>query len=301
MSGTLSEKDWNLLLRRIRGGRCTPFLGAGACYGVLPLGGEIAQRWAKSSGYPLEDRRDLARVAQYRGVIEDPMSPKEALVREFRVAGSPSFQEPDEPHAVLAGLPLPIYLTTNYDDFMWRALKEWARKEPEQELCRWNKYLENLPSAFDGDFEPTVATPVVYHLHGHMGHPESMVLTEDDYLDFLVNLGRDQGRETRDQKFLPPRIQRALTGASLLFLGYSIADWDFRVLFHSLVGYLERSIAYAHISVQLPPPVSEELEEKAQEYLDAYFGEIRIRVYWGTCRDFIGELKTRWEDFPGGS
>jgi len=301
MSGTLSEKDWNLLLRRIRDGRCTPFLGAGACYGVLPLGAEIAQRWAKTSGYPLEDRRDLARVAQYRGVIEDPMSPKEALVREFGEARPPDFREPDEPHAMLAGLPLPIYLTTNYDDFMWRALKEGARKEPKQELCRWNKYLENLPSAFDGDFEPTVATPVVYHLHGHTGHPESLVLTEDDYLDFLVNLGKDESREAREQKFLPPRIQQALTGASLLFLGYSIADWDFRVLFRSLVGYLERSITRAHISVQLLPQVSEELEDKAQQYLDAYFGETKIRVFWGTCREFVAELKDRWEEFSRGS
>jgi hypothetical protein len=299
MSGTLSKRDWNLLLGRIRDGHCTPFLGAGACYGVLPLGGEIAERWAEASGYPLEDRWNLARVAQYRAVIEDPMSPKEALVREFRQAAPPDFREPDEPHAALAGLPLPIYLTTNYDDFMIRALKS-ARKEPKRELCRWNSYLEDLPSAFDGDFEPTVAMPVVYHLHGHMGHPESLVLTEDDYLDFLVNLGKDEGRDVREQKFLPPRIQRALTGASLLFLGYSIGDWDFRVLFRSLVGYLERSITRAHISVQLPPQVSNELEDKAQKYLDAYFGETKIRVYWGTCRDFVAELKTRWEEFSRG-
>ena len=37
MPNTLSEEDWEILLRRIDKGKCTPFLGAGACYGVLPL------------------------------------------------------------------------------------------------------------------------------------------------------------------------------------------------------------------------------------------------------------------------
>ena len=37
MSNTLEDKDWDLLLRRIKAGKCTPFLGAGAAYGVLPL------------------------------------------------------------------------------------------------------------------------------------------------------------------------------------------------------------------------------------------------------------------------
>ena len=35
---------------------------------------------------------------------------------------SPDFRAPSEPHAVLADLPLPIYMTTNYDDFMVKAL-----------------------------------------------------------------------------------------------------------------------------------------------------------------------------------
>ena len=43
MSNTLEDKDWDPLLRRIKAGKCTPFLGAGAAYGVLPLGAEIAR------------------------------------------------------------------------------------------------------------------------------------------------------------------------------------------------------------------------------------------------------------------
>ncbi len=294
MSNTLDENDWGLLLRRIKDGKCTPFLGAGACYGALPLGSDVAQDWASDKGYPLEDSYDLARVAQFLAVTEDPMSPKEKIRERFKEIPPPDFSAPDEPHGVLADLPLPVYMTTNYDDFMVQALRS-RNKDPKQELCRWNKYVKGEPSIFEAEpgFNPTPMIPIVFHLHGHNGVAESLVLTEDDYLDFLVNI-------SNDQELLPARIQRALTGASLLFMGYRIADWDFRVLFRSLVGYLERSIGRAHISVQLVPvgrQAPEEQKAKAQEYLDRYFEELKIRVYWGTCREFAAELRKRWETF----
>jgi hypothetical protein len=294
MSNTLDENDWGLLLRRIKDGKCTPFLGAGACYGTLPLGSDVAQDWASDKGYPLEDSYDLARVAQFLAVTEDPMSPKEKIRERFKEIPPPNFSAPDEPHGVLADLPLPVYMTTNYDDFMMQALRS-RNKNPKQELCRWNKYVKGEPSIFEAEpgFNPTPMIPIVFHLHGHNGVAESLVLTEDDYLDFLVNI-------SKDQELLPARIQRALTGASLLFMGYRIADWDFRVLFRSLVGYLERSIGRAHISVQLVPvgrQAPEEQKAKAQEYLDRYFEELKIRVYWGTCREFAAELRKRWEAF----
>jgi hypothetical protein len=71
-------------------------------------------------------------------------------------------------------------------------------------------------------------------------------------------------------KGVPPRIREAWAGTSLLFLGYRLADWDFRVLFRSILSYLERSIGLAHVSVQLVPGedrISEKQKQKAQEYL----------------------------------
>ncbi len=295
MPSTLEERDWRLLLTRIRSGECTPFLGAGACYGVLPLGAEVAGEWAKEYSYPLDDScQDLARVAQFLAVEYDNMFPKGELAKKLRNVAPPDFNKPDEPHSILAGFPLPIYITTNYDDFMVQALKSRDR-DPKQELCQWNDLLKNQKSVFgpDSDFQPTVANPVVFHLHGHFGVPQSMVLTEDDYLDFLVEV-------SRFQDILPPRIEEAFASTSLLFLGYRLTDWDFRVLFRSIVTYLAKSLGMTHISVQLVPGevgTSEGQKEKAREYLDHYFGDQKIRVYWGTCREFITELGKRWEEF----
>jgi len=296
MPNTLEERDWKLLLRRIKDGKCTPFLGAGACFGVLPLGREIARKWAQEYHYPLEDTSDLARVAQFLAVEYDPMFPKEEILRLFENVAPPDFAAPDEPHGVLADLPLPVYMTTNYDGFMVRALKN-RNKDPKRELCRWNKYIKGQSSVFDRGFHPTVANPVVFHLHGHDGLPESLVLAEDDYLDFLVNI-------SRDTELLPPRIQEALTGASLLFIGYRLADWSFRVLFRGLVAPMELSLRRISVTVQLPPKPangSESTRQRAQAYLDKYFDKIDVRVYWGTAREFSAELRKRWKEFSNGN
>ena len=291
MPNTLEERDWNLLLRRIKVGKCTPFLGAGACFGVIPLGSDIAQEWAQEHDYPLEDCRDLARVAQFLVVQSDPMSPKEEILeRFFRNVDPPDFTQPDEPHGVLANLPLPVYMTTNYDDFMVQALRS-RNKDPKPELCRWNKLVKDQPSIFESEpgFNPTPANPVVFHLHGRDEVPESLVLTEDDYLDFLVNI-------SRDQTLLPLRIQRALTGASLLFIGYRLADWSFRVIFRGLVSSMEASLRRISVAVQLSPE-----DQNVQNYLADYFGNINVKVYWGTAREFSAELRERWEEFSNGA
>ena len=284
--------NWDLLLRRIKAGNCTPFLGAGACAGILPLGRTLAQNWAQQYDYPLDDPGDLVRVSQYIAVTQDPMWPKEKIVREFKKCGAPDFSNALEPHGLLADLPLPVYMTTNYDDFMVRALRD-RKRDPVQALCRWNTFLrDNVPSPFDErSFEPTLANPVVFHLHGHCGVPESLVLTEDDYLDFLVDI-------SSAPDLLPARIHRALSGASLMFLGYAITDWNFRVLFRSLVSYLEQSLSRVHVSVQLAPggaDMTPERKERAQEYLNRYFGKLQIQVFWGTCEQFIAELRKRWD------
>src|SRR5258708_40251864 len=118
MQGSLSDSDWKLLLHRIKEGRCTPFLGAGASFPALPLGGGLAEQWSSEHSYPLADRTDLPRVAQYLAVTYDSMFPKERLAGSFKKCAPPDFSRRDEPHNVLSGLPLPVYINANYHGFM---------------------------------------------------------------------------------------------------------------------------------------------------------------------------------------
>jgi len=286
----LSDKDWNLLIRSIKAGRCTPFIGAGACYGVLPLGADIAREWAKQNEYPFDDSNNLIKVSQFLAIENYPMFPKDEIVQMFSdLKTLPDFADKTEPHRLLADLPLPVYLTTNYDDFMTKALEN-RHRDPKREICRWNTLTKTEASRFDDGYQPTVANPVVFHLHGHLGIPASIVLTEDDYFDFLVNI-------SRDPMVIPARIQQTLTETSVLFIGYGLADWNFRVLLQGLSRYMEKGLGRTHMAVMLPPPVadSEVQREKAQAYLASYYENIDVKICWATAKEFCGELRQRWE------
>lgn len=291
MDSSLSENDWDTLIRRISVRKCVPFLGAGACHGALPLGGEIAREWAAKYHYPFADDGDLVRVAQYLAVEFDPTTPKELILERFKGAKPPDFRAEDEPHAVLAELPLPVYLTTNYDDFMVQALKA-KNKDPRREYCRWNDVTRLYPTVFEQEpnYHPTPANPLVFHLHGHTD-PDSLVLTEDDYLSFLASL--------QDPELLPGPVQMTLASAtSLLFLGYRLADWNIRVLLQGLRRLRQGMSAQQNLSVMvmLPPdgPDSES-QQKLQNYMERYYAAANLKVYWGTAREFCGELARRWK------
>ena len=249
MPAGLTPRDWELILSRIKSGKCAPFVGAGACYPALPLARDIAVDWSAEYEYPLDDAADLPRVAQYLAIQYDPMYPKERILDGIRAARPPDFRRPDGLHSVLADLPLPLYITTNYDDFMFRAL-ESRGKEPRYEVCRWNEIVRDEPSVLS-EGELSVEHPVIFHLHGHSSIVESVVLTEDDYLDFLINI-------SKYQDIIPHLVERALASASLLFVGYSLADWNFRVLFRGIMKAVESSLRRTNITVQLPVPTADD-------------------------------------------
>jgi len=283
---SLSQNEWTILVERIKHKKCTPFLGAGASYGLLPLGADIARRWANEYRFPLEDSSNLVAVAQYVALMTDPMFPKDEIVKMIEAnKKSPDFADDYEPHGVLAALPIPIFVTTNYDNFMLRALRE-RDKDARQELCRWNAYVRGTPSAFDTNYKPTIANPVVFHLHGYSPIYESLVLTEDDYLDFLVNI-------SQNTNLIPAPIKEAFMATSLLFIGYRIADWNFRVLFRSLARFMESGVRRTHFAVITPPNAADGMKEKAQDYLSKYYENIDVRVYWGTAREFAQDLRKR--------
>ncbi len=288
----LKDTDWVVLLDRIKNNRCTPILGTGTKSDAQSLRSTIAQEWAGEYDFPLPQGSDnLARVARFVSVkTGDGPFTKGLLVTRLQSEPKPNFNDPANPYSILAKLPLPVFITTNYDDFMVQALKQ-ADKDVRREVCHWND--KGASSIFADGFNPTVANPVVYHFHGWTQDVDSLVVTEDDYFEFLISV-------SRDKDLIPPRIEQAMTGSSLLLLGYRLDDWDFRVMFHLLATYLERSTSRTHVAVQIAQLKDEEPEElrrKTQDYLNLYFEKYKrldIRVYWGSCQDFLEELNSRW-------
>jgi hypothetical protein len=79
----------------------------------------------------------------------------------------------------------------------------------------------------------------------------------------------------------------------LLFLGYRLDDWDFRVVFQGIKSFLGGigTRRLQHVGVQLKPENQMIEPEAAQRYLDSYFKEDRVDIYWADTRAFLDELR----------
>ena len=315
-------EKWPALMKRIQRGQCTPIIGPGLIEPLLGSLREIARRWAERYHYPLapHERESLPQVAQYLAINQDSSFPldelEEYLKQDIRaqygddlphelqtklaplmdmidVIGKKRWDnERTDAHWILAQLPLPIYITTNVDNLLVSALKE-AGRDPQVMICPWNEYVEQYETIYDRepDYHPTVDRPLVYHLFGRLDEPDSIVLTEDNYFKFLIGV-------TGNKDLIPSAVRRALADTALLFLGFQMDEWNFRVLFHGILSQQgsSRRDRYSHIAAQIEPEEGRILEpERARRYLESYyFNDAYISIYWGSAEDFVKELWRNW-------
>jgi hypothetical protein len=295
------EPAWRLLIRNLKRGECVPFLGAGASHEHIPVGGTMAQDWGGAAGYPLRDTTNLARVMQYVTTTRyegDATSLKGDFIdQEITPARPPDFGDPAQVHGLLARFDLPLYVTTNYDDFMYLALQH-RRRQPRHDHSPW--YVTGPGDTYssplaDPGYEPTPAEPLVFHLHGHYKVPRSLVLTEDDNIEYLVQLASDTHRQAGAVSgLLPAYVHGQLRSKPLLFIGYSLRDWTFLVLFRTLLHGIPESHRRNHVSVQVDP--NERYTRRARDYMERYLGSQRIQIFWNSAREFALELNSRLGD-----
>lgn len=325
--GVASEQpdfEWQPLVDYIRDGYCTPILGPALTDALFVSRGEMARDWAAESDFPLarNDWDNLPRVAQFLAISRAANIPRMEYVKSLRssilsryegdlpaelrapdapleallsaVGAMRRQRDPEaEPHAVLARLGLPLYITTNADNLLAEALKEEALKTggnpPRVELCRWSSTLEQLPSVFDeaGGYRPSPREPLIYHLFGRLEEPGSLVLTQDNYFDYLIGV-------TSNRDLIPSVVKARLSDTALLFLGFQLDDWNFRVLFRSIMtseGRMKRS-EWRHAAVQIDPEGSQTIDPRgARRYLERYFQSDNISIFWGSAKEFLHELQ----------
>ena len=309
---------WPSLLNFIEQGKLTPVLGLGLTDSLIGPRHLLAQKWADEYGFPLagHQKDDLPQVAQYVRVENDEVTLRLALGEYIRRQVVERFPKsvpsdlgpgrldemirtawleecsklPADPHTFLAQLPVAIYITAHPSNLLATALSE-AGRSPVVDLCRWRSDVEDWPVSplkSDPAYEPTVERPLVFHLFGNLDFPESLVLTEDDYFDFLISVSLNRA-------LIPPPVQRALADSALVFLGFRIEAWDFRVLLRCLLSQEggHRRDRYKHVAAQLDVGSGVHDPDGARAYLRDYFGKFRetsIDIFWGTVDQFVATL-----------
>jgi SIR2-like domain len=304
------DRHLSLVSELLAEGAVVPFLGAGANMcdrpddarwepgRFLPSGGELADALASRSRYPSPGDADLLRVSQYVNAILG-----EGRLYSYLRAVFDADYPPGSLHRVLASLPRLlresgrpqlVVLTTNYDDLVERALADageafdvvWyeAKRGPLQGLFfhrgpdgrieaieRPNKYTALAPAE----------RPVVLKLHGAVDRVDSKrdsyVVTEDSYIDYLA--GRDVGEQ------IPFSLRERMADSHFLFLGYSMRDWNLRVVLNRIWG--ERQLDLKSWAVQREPadPGAKEIEEAL------WRDRGNVDLLWVALRDYVQGLE----------
>ena len=315
--GGLNEFDkWRSICSSVRAGRFIPILGQELGEDLFGGSQDLARLLADRHDFPLasHERADLAKVTQFIGVEQKRSYLYEAIQNEFvkqiarrfggQTAGAaqPTLgslldaaaddcrSNPDHPYTMLSGLPASIYLNASYHPMLLRILRAHG-KSAEPVFAAWRG--DQVPQKPQPKVaRPTAESPWVYHIFGLFGKPDSLVLTEDDFFDYLIAASR--------LDLLLPALVGQLMQSSLLFLGFRLDDWRFRVLFRMIVTCPgTRTLRdLAHVGVQLDPSEWNVADAgKARRYIESYFqggdDAPEISIYWGTPGDFLKELRSQ--------
>ena len=144
----------------------------------------------------------------------------------------------------------------------------------------------------DPGYVPSPERPLVYHVFGILEVPESIVITEDEYFDFLAAVA-NSGPST---PLIPSVVEEALANSSLLFVGFGVQDWDFRILLRGLINH-----EAARRKGQRPNHVAAETgvlregvtrPDRAKDYIVSYFrdNEPSIEIEWAGVDEFAVDL-----------
>lgn len=226
------------LTDRVKAGQCILFLGAGvhatppenSGYKYpeeqrLPLGAKLSELLAESCEFtkqlPEESVRDLQRVSLCyettnglgRNLLVD-------LLRSQLTEG----RRPSPLLIMLAKLPFTIIVTTNYDHLLESALRGQG-KEPDIFLYNPDS-KEPTP---DAKSDPTPQRPLVFKMHGDIDKGSSIVITDEDYITFVQRMSDKEAMHP-----VPQTVRYRMKQWPTLFVGYSLRDYNLRLLFRTL-------------------------------------------------------------------
>jgi hypothetical protein len=272
----------------------------------LPDANELARELADTMAgafLPGVTSANLAQTAQfYQYSVFDRGALYEKLHDRFEVR--PQDTAPGRVAAMLADMPCagPMFmLTTNYDSFIERAFAERNRplcvitqrmRDPEKGAAQINLVLPNGQVEqdeainfqwHDRDRFPADDTTFLFKMHGSVRRKnvdgmDDVIITEDDYVDFMVNAGG-----IASPFFPPTSLAAAYKQRRFLFLGYSLQDWNFRAFLRLLAlrNALSGKDAKRHWAIQKDPaPLESEL-----------WRHRNVIVFDGDLNDFCDKLE----------
>ena len=312
MSTDLND-HYDSVIKAIINGKIIPFFGAGVNMcdrqkgevwrpgsPFLPSGAELAEHLSAEFNYRWSDRDNLLRVSQYV-VIKDGLG---ALYGELRKLFDADYK-PTTLHKFFATLPATLsekgyskrgllVVTTNYDDLMERAFKDAGEEfdivtyeaVDKQQGKFWHWPPKGNPSIIKNPKRCRDLTvekrSIILKIHGAIDRQDpnrdSFVITDDNYIDYLTRADISS--------LVPIRIASQMSNSPYLFLGYSLRDWNLRVILHRI--WKEQRLSWKSWAILLNPQLPDEQFWKTRN----------VDVYNALLKDYIAELDEKVKSLP---
>jgi hypothetical protein len=276
----------NKLVEHVKRGECILFLGAGVNVASQddrfpypekhrPLQAKsLAKKLIEGTQYhemlPGASEEDLQKASLYIDVMLSRQELAERLKKHLRDGKYPS-------HALrmLAALPFPIIITTNYDDLLETALAQAGKRVVKH-------IYEPRPTVGTKDLEntPPPDRPVVFKIHGDLDEPLSIVVTDEDYIKFVHRM------TSREEAFnpVPLEIRYRLSRQPTLFIGYSLLDYNLRLLFRTLRSPADRTFPNAYAIDMAPDPLILDVWQNRDRIVTFFVHDLWHFIPWLYCQ-----------------
>lgn len=239
---SLSPQQWNDLCDAIRKNECVLLLGPNAAtYEGKYLQDHLAQKFADilQQEYKFKAKqcnRPLFELVKLFGEV----CPKSRFSTKIKNLISEFYEQlaskQISTYNLIANLPFRYIINTNADDVLEKALK--AQKIPvNSHFYHFSNPPHNaeVNKAVDSSFEDQGNWCLLYNLIGHYSEPSSLVLTEEDRLEFIEKILQN------DKESIPNNIAFHLVTRgevkmpkTYLFIGFDFNEWYLRLIIHLL-------------------------------------------------------------------
>ena len=147
-------------------------------------------------------------------------------------------------------------ITTNYDQLFEDALTVAGRRP------RVTIYTPELEQTTDYR-DPTPENPILFKIHGDIADRDSVVITDEDYIQFVLRMSNKDPYDP-----IPLTLKYYLTGWTTVFVGYSLLDYNLRLLFKTLRWKIDPVNVPDMYSVDFrPDPLILDVWDKQRRYV----------------------------------
>jgi hypothetical protein len=186
-----------------------------------------------------------------------------------------------------------LTITTNYDRHFEDAYHDKFNRWPEVVIYRggWNPNDRVAKLHHDAVGKPLLAywtareLTSLYKMHGCISNVEgqSLVVTEEDYINFLTNALGDESRR------LHFYVKGKLETSTILFIGYSLSDWNFRTIFKATVERRENKETRSYAVQLLHRPQDAEEADRLSVVTD-FWHDKGVDIINSPASEFVTDL-----------